>query len=45
MKIAAAVVALTHAVSREKYRETNSDKPLDNTSFNIESETEFPKLG
>lgn len=29
----------------KKYRETNSDKPLDNTSFNIESETEFPKLG
>jgi len=29
----------------KKYRETNGDKPLDNTSFNIYSETEFPKLG
>ena len=29
----------------KKYRENNEDKPLDKTTFNIESETEFPKLG
>ena len=29
----------------KKYRETNEDKPLDKATFNIDSETEFPKLG
>lgn len=29
----------------KKYRETDEEKPSLNTTFNIESETEFPKLG
>ena len=33
------------SLNLKKYRETNEDKPLDKATYNIESETEFPKLG
>ena len=33
------------ALNLKKYRETNEDKPLDKATYNIESETDFPKLG
>ena len=32
-------------INLKKYRETEGDKPLEKATFNIESETEFPKLG
>jgi len=35
----------TKNINFKKYRVNKEDKPLDNSTFNIQSETEFPKLG